>query len=59
MRRLRCKGEEDEGRREDGSRVYPRSDVVINQVKGFEEGVSPMNTSSTSILKGGALVRIT
>ena len=40
MRRLRCKGEENEGRHEDGSRIDPRGDVVINRVEGVEEGVA-------------------
>ena len=50
---IRCKGEEDEGRHEDRSRIYPRGDVVINGVKGVEEGVSPIDPSSTSISKVG------
>ena len=31
--RLRCKGEEDKGRHEDGSRIDLRGDVVINGVE--------------------------
>ena len=38
MRRLlRCKGEEDKGRHEDGLRIDLRGDVIINGV----EGVAP------------------
>ena len=52
--RLRCKGEEDKGSHEDGSRIDLRGDVVINGVEGVEEGVAPIDPSSTSISKGGA-----
>ena len=48
VRMLRCKGEED-----DGSRIGPRGDIVINGVGGVEEGVAPIDPSSTSISKGG------
>ena len=44
VRRLRCKGEEDEGRHEDGSRIDPRGDVVTNGVEGVEEGVAVEST---------------
>ena len=50
---LRCKVEQDEGRHEYGSRTDPRGDVVINEVKGVEEGVAPIDPSPTSISKGG------
>ena len=53
--RLRCKGEEDKGRHRDGSRIYMRSNVVINGVEGVEEVVAPTDTSSTSVSKGGVL----
>ena len=36
VRRLRCKGQEDEGRHEDGSKIDLRGDVVINRVRGGE-----------------------
>ena len=55
MRRLRCKGEEDKGRHDDGSRIDLRGDVVINGVERFEEGVAPIDPSSTLILKGEGL----
>ena len=55
MRRLRCKGEKEEGHHEDGYRIYLRGDVVINGVEGFEEGVAPIDPYSTSISKGGGL----
>ena len=58
VRRLRCKGEEDKGRHEDGSRIDLRGDVVINWVEGFEEGVAPIYPASPSIDRGGALVRM-
>ena len=32
VRRLRCKGKEDEGHHKDGSRIDPRGNVVINGV---------------------------
>ena len=54
-RRLRCKGEEDEGRHEDGLRIDPRGEVVINGVEGVEEGVAPIDPSPPSISKGGGL----
>ena len=53
MHRLRYKGEGGEGRHKDGSRIDPRGGVVINEVKGVEEGVAPNDPSLTSILKGG------
>ena len=43
MRRLRCKGEEDEGCNKDGSRIDLRVGVVINGVEGFEEVVAPID----------------
>ena len=49
MHILRRKGEEDEGRYEDGPRIDPGGDVVINRVKGVEEGVAPIDPYSTSI----------
>ena len=52
VRKIRCKGEEEEGRHEDGSRIDPRGDVVINGVEGVEEEVAPIDP--TSISKGGA-----
>ena len=56
MCRLRCKGEEDKGRHKDGSRIDMRGDVVINGVEGVEEGVAPIDPSSTSISKGGGFI---
>ena len=52
VRRLRCKGKEDKGRQKDGSRIDLRGDVVINGVKGVEEGVAPIDPSLTLISKG-------
>ena len=49
VRRLRCKSEEDKGRHEDGSRIDPRGDVVINGAKGVEKGLAPIDPYSTSI----------
>ena len=51
--RLRCKGEEDEGRHEDGSMIDPKGDVFINGVEVVEKGVAPIDPSSTLILEGG------
>ena len=51
MRRLRCKGEENEGRHEDGSRIDARGKVVIYEVEGFEEGVALIDPSLTLIPK--------
>ena len=48
VHRLRCKVKEDEGCHEDGSRIDPRGDVVINGIEGVEEGVAPIDPSSTS-----------
>ena len=53
--RLRCKGEEDKGRHQDGSRIDMRGDVVINRVERVEEGAAPIDPSLTSISKGGGL----
>ena len=53
MCRLRCKGKEDNGNHEDGLKIDLRGNVVINGVKGFEEGVEPIDMSLTSISKGG------
>ena len=55
VRRLRCKGEEDEGRNENGSRIDLRGDVVINGVEGAEEGLEPIDMYSTLVLKGGGV----
>ena len=33
MRRLRCKGEKEEGRHKDESRINPRGDIIINGVE--------------------------
>ena len=55
VRRIRCNGKKDEGRHRDGSRIYPIGNIVINGVKGFEEVVAPIDTSSTSISKGGGV----
>ena len=55
MCRLRCKGEEDKSRHEDGSRIDLKGDIVINGVEGVEEGLVPIDPSSTSISKGGGL----
>ena len=51
VRRLRCKGEEDEGCHEDGSRIDARGKVVIYEVEGFEEGVALIDPSLTLIPK--------
>ena len=53
MRSLRCKGEDDKGHHEDGSIIDLRGDVFIKGVKGVEEGVAPIDPSSTSISKRG------
>ena len=37
VRRLKCKGGEDEGHHEDGPRINPRGDVVTNGVEGVNE----------------------
>ena len=55
VRRFRCKGEENRGRHEDGSRIDLRGEVFINGVEGVEEGVAPIDPSLTSISKGGGL----
>ena len=55
MCRIRCKGEEEKGRHKDGSSIDLRGDVVINGVEGVEEGVVPIDPSSTSISKVGGL----
>ena len=55
VRRLRCKGKEDERRNEDGLRIDLRGDFVINGVEGVEEGVAPIDPYSTSILKEGGV----
>ena len=52
MHRLRCKGEKYEGRHKDGLRIDLRGEVVINRVEVVEEGVAPIDPSSTSISKG-------
>ena len=52
---LSCKGEDNKGRHEDGSRIDLRDDVAINGVEGVEEGVASIHPSSTSISKGGDL----
>ena len=36
MRRLSCKGEEDEWCHKDGLRIDLRGDIVVNRVKGVE-----------------------
>ena len=43
VRRLRCEGKQDEGRHEDGSRIDPRGDIVVNRVEGADEGVAPID----------------
>ena len=43
VRRLRCKSEEEEERNKDGSRIAWIGDVVVNRVKGVEEGVAPID----------------
>ena len=48
------KGEEEEGRHKDGSRIDPIGDIVINGVEGVEEGVAKIDPSLTSISNGGA-----
>ena len=55
MRRIRCKGEDEKGRHEDGSSIDLRGDVVINRVEGVEDKVAPIDPSLTSISKGGGL----
>ena len=52
MRKLRCKGKEDEGRHKYGSRINLRGDVIINRAEGVEEVVAPINPSLDSISKG-------
>ena len=47
--------EEDRGCHKYGPRIYLRGDVVISRVEGFEEGVSPIDPSLTSISKGGGV----
>ena len=54
VHRLRCNGEEYGGCHEDKLRIDQRGDVVINGIERFEEEVAPIDTSSTSISKGGA-----
>ena len=49
LRRIRCKVKDYEGRHEDGSRIDPRGDVVINGAKGVEKGLAPIDPYSTSI----------
>ena len=51
VRMLRCKGEEDRGSHEDGSRIDMRGDVFINRVEGVEDKVAPIDPSLTSISK--------
>ena len=55
MCRIRCKGEEDEGHHKDGTIIDTRGDVVLNRVKGVEEGVSLIDPYLTSISKGGGV----
>ena len=45
VRKIRCKGEEDEGCHKDGSSIDPRGNVVINGFKGFVEGLAPIDPS--------------
>ena len=52
--RIRCKDKEGEGHHEDGSRIYPIGDVVINRVKVSEEQFAPIYQYSTLISNGGA-----
>ena len=47
VHRLRCKGKEENRRKEDGFRIYLRGDIVINGVKVVEEGVAPIDPYST------------
>ena len=49
VHRIRCKGEYYKGSHENGSRIDPRGDIVINGVKVVEEEVALINLSSTSI----------
>ena len=55
MCRIRCKGKEDKGFHEYGSRIDPIVDVVINGFEGFEEVLSPIDLSLTSISKRGGV----
>ena len=55
VRRLRCKGKEEERRNEDGFRINMRFDFIINGVKGFDEGVALIDPYSNSILKEGGM----
>ena len=55
VHRIRCKHEEDKGSHKYGPRIDMRCDVVIKRVEGVEEGVAPIDPSSTSISKGGGL----
>ena len=53
--RIRRKSEEDEGRHEDGLRIDPIYDIVINRVEGVEEGVAPIDPSLNSKPERGGL----
>ena len=55
MCRLRCKSGEDKGSHEDGSRVDRKDEVIINGAEVVEDGVAPIDPSSTSIFKVGDL----
>ena len=49
------KGKEYKGGHEYESSIDPRGDVVINGVEGVEEGLSPIDSPSTLISKGGGV----
>ena len=51
---LRCKGEEDKRRHEDGLRIDSIGEVFIKGVEGVEEGVAPIDPTLTSISEGGS-----
>ena len=44
-RRFRRKGKTKNGCHENGSRIDPRGNIVINRVEGVEEGVVPIDVS--------------
>ena len=55
VRSLRCKGKEDERRKEDGIMIDLRGEIVINGVEVVEELVAPIYLYSNSILKEGGV----
>ena len=55
VRRFWCRGEEDKSIHEDVWRIDPRGGIVVNGAEVVEEGVSPIDPSSTLILKRGGV----